>query len=47
MDIGGATIVILGSDAERFAIEPSEPIAPWRMATWVFRHEDHGERIKR
>jgi len=36
-----------GSDEEWFAIEPSEPIVPWRMATWIFRHEDNGERIKR
>ena len=36
-----------GSDEEWFAIEPSEPIVPWRMATWIFRHEDKGERIKR
>ena len=36
-----------GSDEEWFAIEPMDPIAPWRMAAWVFRHEDDGERIKR
>ncbi len=36
-----------GSDEEWFALEPSEPITPWRMATWVFRVEDKGERIKR
>lgn len=36
-----------GSDEEWFAIEPSEAIVPWRMATWIFRHEDKGERVKR
>jgi NAD(P)-dependent dehydrogenase (short-subunit alcohol dehydrogenase family) len=36
-----------GSDEEWFAVGPAEPIAPWRMATWVFGHEDKGERIKR
>jgi NAD(P)-dependent dehydrogenase (short-subunit alcohol dehydrogenase family) len=36
-----------GSDEEWFAVDPAEPIAPWRMATWVFRFEDKGERIKR
>lgn len=36
-----------GSDEDWWAVEPSEPIAPWRMATWIFRHEDKGERIKR
>jgi NAD(P)-dependent dehydrogenase (short-subunit alcohol dehydrogenase family) len=36
-----------GSDQDWFAIEPAEPVVPWRMATWIFRHEDAGERIKR
>jgi NAD(P)-dependent dehydrogenase (short-subunit alcohol dehydrogenase family) len=36
-----------GSDEEWFAVDPAEPITPWRMATWVFRFEDKGERIKR
>ncbi len=36
-----------GSDQEWFAIEPTDTIAPWRMAAWIFRHEDQGERIKR
>ena len=36
-----------GSDEEWFPIEPAEPIAPWRMAAWIFKHEDHGERSKR
>ena len=36
-----------GSDEEWFAIEPADAIAPWRMAAWIFRHEDQGERIKR
>ena len=36
-----------GSDEEWFGVNPVEPIAPWRLAVWVFRHEDRGERIKR
>jgi hypothetical protein len=36
-----------GSDEDWWAVDPSEPIAPWRMANWIFRHEDKGERIKR
>jgi NAD(P)-dependent dehydrogenase (short-subunit alcohol dehydrogenase family) len=36
-----------GSDEEWWAVDPAEPIAPWRMATWIFRYEDKGERIKR
>ena len=36
-----------GSDEEWFAIQPEEPIVPWRMATWIFRVEDQGERNKR
>jgi NAD(P)-dependent dehydrogenase (short-subunit alcohol dehydrogenase family) len=36
-----------GSDEEWWAVDPTEPIAPWRMATWIFRYEDKGERIKR
>ena len=36
-----------GSDEEWFGVDPAEPIAPWRLATWIFRHEDKGERIKR
>jgi len=36
-----------GSDEEWFGVNPVEQIAPWRLATWVFRHEDRGERIKR
>lgn len=36
-----------GSDEEWFGVEPAKPIAPWRLATWIFRHEDKGERIKR
>ncbi|MBI4408246.1 MAG: short-chain dehydrogenase [Gemmatimonadetes bacterium] len=36
-----------GSDEEWYGIEPADPIVPWRMATWIFRHEDRGERIKR
>jgi len=36
-----------GSDQEWFAVEPADPIAPWRFAAWVFAHEDGGERNKR
>jgi NAD(P)-dependent dehydrogenase (short-subunit alcohol dehydrogenase family) len=36
-----------GSDEPWSNVDPAEAIAPWRMATWVFRHEDQGERIKR
>ena len=36
-----------GSNEEWFAIEPREPITPWRMVAWIFRHEDEGERSKR
>lgn len=36
-----------GSDKEWNAIEPGDPLAPWRLATWVFRNEDKGERTKR
>ena len=36
-----------GSDEEWNAIDPADAIAPWRLATWVFRHEDRGERTKR
>jgi len=39
--------VASGSDEDWWAVDPAEPIAPWRMATWIFRHEDKGERIKR
>lgn len=43
----GAAPAGSGSDVEWFALEPEDVIAPWRMAAWVFRHEDQGERIKR
>jgi hypothetical protein len=36
-----------GSDVEWTAIGPDDPIEPARFATWVFRHEDRGERSKR
>jgi nucleoside-diphosphate-sugar epimerase len=36
-----------GSDVDWTAIAPDEAICPARFATWVFGHEDHGERIKR
>ncbi len=36
-----------GSDEEWFAVAPDERVTPWRMATWIFRHEDRGERTKR
>lgn len=35
------------SGVEWGAIEPDDPIAPSRFATWIFRYEDGGERIKR
>jgi len=43
----GAAAHGTGSDGEWFAIEPSDAIAPWRMAAWIFKYEDQGERIKR
>ena len=36
-----------GSDADWTAIGADDPIEPARFATWVFRVEDLGERIKR
>jgi hypothetical protein len=36
-----------GSDVDWMAIEPGDVIDPPRFATWVFRYEDKGERIKR
>ncbi len=36
-----------GSDVDWTAIEPEDEICPARFATWVFGHEDFGERIKR
>ena len=36
-----------GSDRDWTAIEPDHPVEPARFATWVFRFEDLGERIKR
>ena len=36
-----------GSDAEWDPIRPDDPIRPSRFATWIFRFEDEGERIKR
>jgi len=36
-----------GSDVDWTAIEPEDEICPARFATWVFGHEDYGERIKR
>jgi NAD(P)-dependent dehydrogenase (short-subunit alcohol dehydrogenase family) len=36
-----------GSDREWFAMQPGDAIAPWRMAAWIFSHEDQGERSKR
>ncbi len=36
-----------GSVEDWGAVDPAEPIVPWRMATWIFRNEDKGERIKR
>jgi hypothetical protein len=36
-----------GSDEDWFALRPDDPIEPARFATWIFKHEDEGERIKR
>jgi len=36
-----------GSDADWVAIGADDAVSPARFATWVFRHEDRGERIKR
>jgi hypothetical protein len=40
---GGAS----GSDVDWTAIDPDGPIDAAAFATWVFRFEDHGDRIKR
>lgn len=52
--IGRATAIVAepretgtGSSARWTAIDPEAPIAPARMAVWVFENEDHGVRIKR
>jgi len=36
-----------GSDEDWFALRPGDPIEPARFATWIFKYEDEGERIKR
>jgi hypothetical protein len=36
-----------GSDEDWFAIQPADRIEPPRFATWIFKYEDEGERIKR
>ena len=36
-----------GSDGDWVAIGAEDAVSPARFATWVFRHEDRGERIKR
>jgi hypothetical protein len=36
-----------GSDEDWFAIQPGDRIEPSRFATWIFKYEDEGERIKR
>jgi len=36
-----------GSDVDWTAIAPGDPVDPAAFATWVFRYEDRGERIKR
>jgi hypothetical protein len=36
-----------GSDVDWTGIGADDPIEPARFATWVFRYEDRGERIKR
>ena len=44
---GGGGVGGSGSDVDWMAIGPDEPVDPARFATWVFSHEDKGERIKR
>jgi hypothetical protein len=36
-----------GSDEDWLAIQPADRIEPSRFATWIFKYEDEGERIKR
>jgi len=36
-----------GSDEDWLAIRPADGIEPSRFATWIFKYEDEGERIKR
>ncbi|MFQ5551916.1 MAG: short-chain dehydrogenase, partial [Gemmatimonadales bacterium] len=36
-----------GSDVDWGAMNPEDVIVPSRFTTWIFRHEDDGERIKR
>jgi NAD(P)-dependent dehydrogenase (short-subunit alcohol dehydrogenase family) len=36
-----------GSDRDWNAIDPTGPIIPSRLAVWIFKYEDDGERIKR
>jgi hypothetical protein len=36
-----------GSDEDWFAMRPDDAIEPARFATWIFKYEDEGERIKR
>ena len=36
-----------GSDRDWSAIDPAGPIIPSRLAVWIFKYEDDGERIKR
>jgi len=36
-----------GSGENWFGIRPTDPIEPSRFATWIFKYEDEGERIKR
>jgi hypothetical protein len=36
-----------GSGADWMAVDPDAPIAPARLAVWIFEHEDGGFRVKR
>jgi hypothetical protein len=36
-----------GSSARWTAVDADAPIAPPRMAVWIFEEEDHGVRVKR
>jgi len=36
-----------GSDVDWTAIDADDAVEPAAFVTWVFRYEDHGDRIKR
>ena len=47
MDISGATIMILGGSGLVGHAVARRLLACGPLATWVFRHEEEGERIRR